>query len=233
LADPKNGLVYSERSIHEFVAISRGYEIYVNTMSWRGLADAASLAEALGCPEEQKHYLEAADALRGNILKHMVTPDTRTFVKRIYQGKQDRTAGIAMLTPGLFGLLDANDPIVTNTIAHVRKVLWDPQMGGLYRYPLLLQPSDEHPYGGPWVTYTSWLARLYILRGELDEAAACIRWVIDNTPADSNLIPEHFSVQHLGQRGFHRVYLSPVTPELWATAEFLRTVMAYAKCSIS
>jgi GH15 family glucan-1,4-alpha-glucosidase len=231
LADPKNGLVYSERSIHEFVAISRGYEIYVNTMSWRGLADAAVLAGALNCPAEQKRYQEAAAALRRNILKTMVTPDTGIFVKRIYQGKQDSTAGIAMLTPALFGLLEPNDPIVTNTIAHVRKVLWDPQMGGLYRYPLALQPSDEHPYGGPWVTYTSWLARLYILRGELDEAAACIRWVIDNTPADSNLIPEHFSVQHLGQRGFHRVYLSPVTPELWATTEFLRAVMAYAKAT--
>jgi hypothetical protein len=45
LMDERMGLIYSERAIHEFVAISRGYETYVNTMAWRGLADAAVLAE--------------------------------------------------------------------------------------------------------------------------------------------------------------------------------------------
>jgi hypothetical protein len=43
LADPANGLIYSERAIHEFVAISRGYETYVNVMAWRGLSDAAHM----------------------------------------------------------------------------------------------------------------------------------------------------------------------------------------------
>lgn len=229
LADCRLGLVYSERAIHEFVAVSRGYESYVNTMSWRGLADAAALAQVLGAGAEASRFTEGADRLRQAIVTRLVDPGKGIFVKRIYQGRHDTTPAISMMTPALYGVIDPNDPVVTRTIQHLLDTIWDKRMGGLYRYPLHLQPWQEHYYGGPWVTYTSWLGRLYLLRGELEKAKALLQWVLDNTPADSNLIPEHFSVQHLGKRGFHRVYLEPSTPEVWATAEFLRFMVAYEK----
>ena len=81
------------------------------------------------------------------------------------------------------------------------------------------------------MTYTSWLGRVHVLRGELDKAEELIRWALRNIPEDSNLIPEHFSVAHAGRRGFHRIYLDPSTPELWATAEFLRFVNTYRKAA--
>lgn len=231
LMDARLGLIYSERAIHEFVSISRGYETYVNTMAWRGLSDAATLAERLGYADGVKRFSTAADGLRERIIKHLVEPEKGVFVKRLYRGRHYPLPSVSMLTPALFGLIDAKDPIVTRTIDYLKDNIWDKRMGGLYRYPLHLQPWAEHPYGGPWVTYTSWLGIVHLLRGERDKAGDCIRWVLSNVPMDSNLIPEHFSVQHIGRRGFCRIYLDPATPEIWATAEFLRLVMRYAECS--
>jgi hypothetical protein len=231
LADPANGLVYSERSIHEYVAISRGYETYVNVMAWRGLADAAAMARDLGEPDREARYRAASEALRSAILSGLVDPELGIFVKRVHMGRRVPLPAISMLAPALFGLVDPRDETVTRSIAYLLEHLWDPSIGGLYRYPLGLQPWAEHPYGGPWVTYTSWLGRVYLLRGEKEKAAELIRWALDLIPEDSGLIPEHFSVAHAGERGFHRVYLDPSTPELWATAEFLRFVLAYREAT--
>jgi hypothetical protein len=227
LIDARLGLIYSERAIHEFVSISRGYETYVNTMAWRGLADAAVLAEHLGEKAAAGRYSEAAAGLRERVVKHLVDPDKGVFVKRLYRGKHYALPAISMITPALFGLIDANDAIVTRTIAYMTEANWDKTIGGVYRYPLSMQPWPEHPFGGPWVTYTSWLGGVFLMRGERDQTARCIQWVLDQLPLDSNLIAEHFSVQHIGRRGYGRIYLDPATPEVWATAEYLRLVLAY------
>lgn len=227
LIDRRIGLIYSERAIHEFVAISRGYETYVNTMAWRGLEDAAELARRLNRSDEQARYADAAASLRERVLKHLVHPELGVFVKRLYRGEPIALPAISALTPALFGLVDARDPVVTRTIAHLMEHIWDKEIGGLHRYPLHLQPWPEHPFGGPWVTYTSWLGRVHLLRGERAQAATCVRWVLDQIPEDSNLIAEHFSVKHRGQRGYGRIYLDPASPEVWATAEFLRLVLRF------
>ena len=231
LIDPRCGLIYSERAIHEFVAISRGYETYVNTMAWRGLTDAAILAARLGCEAESRRYAEASVRLRAAVLRHLVDPGQGVFVKRLHRGRHDALPAVSALTPALFGLVDARSEVVTRTIAHLIAHLWDRTIGGLYRYPLHLQPWPEHPYGGPWVTYTCWLARVYLLRREKQKAEEIIRWVLEHVPEDSDLIPEHFSVGHHGRRGFHRIYLEPATPEIWATAEFLRLVLDFKEYS--
>lgn len=231
LADPSNGLVYSERAIHEFVAVSRGYETYVNTMAWRGLQDASEMNEILGDHKMAELYRAGARKLRDAIMRHLVDPRLGVFVKRLHMGRHDPLPAVSMLAPALFGVVDPLHETVTRSINYLREHLWDPDMGGLYRYPLHLQPWQELPYGGPWVTYTSWLGRVHLLRGENEEAAKLIRWAVENIPADSNLIPEHFSVAHRGRRGFHRIYLNPSTPEVWATAEFLRLVLAYRQAT--
>ena len=65
------------------------------------------------------------------------------------------------------------------------------------------------------------------MRGERVEAERCLQWVLDQIPDDSLLIAEHFSVQHIGRRGFFRIYLDPATPEVWATAEFMRFALRH------
>jgi GH15 family glucan-1,4-alpha-glucosidase len=229
LIEPKLGLIYSERAIHEFVAISRGYETYVNVMAFRGLRDAADMAQQLGQTSECERFSVAAEELRVNIRRHLIHSELGIFVKRIYMGKPVALPSVSMLVPPLFGVIDARDPVVTRTIEYVLEHIWDAKMGGIYRYPLHLQPWAEIPYGGPWVSYTCWLGRVYLLRGELDKARECLNWVIGNVPDDSCLIPEHFSVQHYGRRGVHRIYIEPSAPEMWATAEFLRFTMEYRK----
>lgn len=227
LIDPGTGLIYSERAIHEFVAVSRGYETYVNVMACRGLLGAARLAASLDEPAESARFQDAAEKLRQDIVARLVHPELGIFVKRIYQGQPIPLPTISMLTPALFGIVAPDHPVVSRTLDYLREHIWDQSMGGLYRYPLSLQPWPEIPYGGPWVTYTSWLARVHLMRGETALAAQCIKWVLDNLSDDSLLIPEHFSVNHTGQRGFHRIYIHPSAPEIWATAEFLRLTMEY------
>jgi len=233
LADPANGLIYSERAIHEFVAISRGYETYVNVMAWRGLADAAHMTGLRGDRDKASLYASAAGRLREAIVREMVDPETGSFVKRLYMGRRVALPAISALAPALFGLVEPHHPAVERSITHLKRHIWDRSIGGLHRYPLALQPWQEHPYGGPWITYTSWLGRIHLLRGELYEARELIAWALRNIPADSNLIPEHFSTAHAGKRGFHRIYLDPSTPELWATAEFLRFALAWRQLAAS
>ena len=226
LIDPKVWLVYSERSIHEYAAISRGYETYVNVMACRGLLDAAWLGKLVGDPDKDK-INQNAELIRSAILQKLYCPNKQTFAKRIYKGKIDLTPAISMYCPALFDIIDASDEKVTTTIDYLMGHIWDKKVGGLYRYPPHLVPWESGPYVGPWVTYTCWLARIYIKRGELHRAAECIQWVIDNCPSDSCTIPEHFSINHAGQRGYHRVYYFPAIPETWATAEFLLTLYNY------
>jgi GH15 family glucan-1,4-alpha-glucosidase len=233
LADPANGLIYSERAIHEFVAISRGYETYVNVMAWRGLSDAAHMTARRGDRTKASLYESAAGQLQAAIVREMIDPETGSFVKRIHMGRRVALPAISALAPALFGAVEPHDPAVASSIKHLKQHIWDRHIGGLHRYPLSLQPWQEHPYGGPWITYTSWLGRIHLLRGELDEARELIAWALRNIPADSNLIPEHFSTAHTGKRGFHRIYLDPSTPELWATAEFLRFARLYRTAKAS
>lgn len=229
LIDPDISLIYSERSIHELSALSRGYETYVNVMAFRGLSDLAQIAGELQIPSDMHYYQKYADILQESIVEKLYCFKKCTFAKRIYQGKLDTTPMISMFTPALFGVLDPNDQKISDTLQYVTSYLWDKQMGGLYRYPLDLQLWDEVPYGGPWVTYTCWLARVFLKRGEYEKAFRCIQWVIDNIPADSITIPEHFSLAHIGRRGFHRTYYYPATPETMATAEFMTAVLEYQK----
>jgi GH15 family glucan-1,4-alpha-glucosidase len=227
MIDPHAGLIYSERSIHEYVRISRGFETYVNVMAYRGIADAASIAATLDNQQDEKCWSESAGKLQQAILDKLYCPTQRTFVKRLYQGKRDTLPAVSMITPALFGVIDAKDERVSSTLDYVMQHIWDKEIGGLYRYPLKYQPWDEIPFGGPWVTYTSWLCRVYIKRGELDKARQCINWVVENSPIDTNTIPEHFSVKLQNRRGFHRVYTTPTVPETWATAEFIMAVLDY------
>jgi GH15 family glucan-1,4-alpha-glucosidase len=230
LIDKDWGLIYSERSIHEFAAISRGYEMYVNVMACRGLLDAAFIAEIFDDLDAQR-YTKYAELIRLSIMEKLYCAKTKSFAKRIYQGKLDMTPAISMYTPALFDIIDAKDSKVTGTINYLLDNIWDEELGGLYRYPLDLMPWEGRPYAGPWVTYTCWLAKIYIKQREFEKAADCIKWVIANCPSDSCSIPEHFSKDHAGKRGYHRVYYFPATPETWATAEFVATVADYQRAT--
>ena len=228
LIDHKVWLIYSERSIHEFPAISRGYETYVNVMACRGLLDAAFLAGLVNDPD-QSMIQENAELIRSAILDRLYSTEKQTFAKRIYKGKLDLTPAISMYCPALFDIVDADDPKVTTTIEYLLNHIWDEKVGGLYRYPPELVPWESSPYVGPWVTYTAWLGKIFIKRGDFRRAAECITWIMDNCPLDSCTVPEHFSINHHGRRGYHRVYYYPAIPETWATAEFLSLLYDYQK----
>ncbi len=229
LIDPKYSLIYSERSIHEFIAISRGFETYVNVMAFRGLDDAAYIAKLLSRNDDEKAFEYSAKLLKDAIINKLYCHVRKTFAKRLYQNSLDTTPAISMFTPALFGVIAPLDERVTNTLHYIYEHIWDKEIGGVYRYPLEKQPWDEIPFSGPWVTYTSWLARVFIKRGEMEMARECIHWVVNNISADSNCIPEHFSCGHIGRRGFHRIYTTPAVPETWATAEFMMLVYDYCE----
>ena len=229
LLDPKYDLIYSERALHEFVAVERGYETYVNSMAFRGLSDAAFMAGELGKREDAARYTEDAEKLRKAILTHLYDEENKTFVKRVYQGRKIALPAVSMMTPALLGVLDAKDERVTSTLQFMLGKIWDPKIGGVYRYPLHLQPWDEHPYGGTWIFYTSWLMKVYLLRGDLENARTCAEWIFRNIPQDSKLAPEHLSVGYAGKRGYYRVYLEPVVGETLAIAEGLEALRLFAE----
>ena len=197
-------------------------------MACRGLLDAAFLAGLVNDPD-QNMIQENAELIRSAILDRLYSTEKQTFAKRIYKGKLDLTPAISMYCPALFDIVDADDPKVTTTIEYLLNHIWDEKVGGLYRYPPELVPWESSPYVGPWVTYTAWLGKIFIKRGDFRRAAECITWIMDNCPLDSCTVPEHFSINHHGRRGYHRVYYYPAIPETWATAEFLSLLYDYQK----
>ncbi|MGE5581841.1 MAG: glycoside hydrolase family 15 protein [Bacillota bacterium] len=117
-----------------------------------------------------------------------------------------------------FGLLEADDPIVKNTVREIETRLL--HNGGVRRYP-----EDTYYGGGEWPLLSAWLGWYYSKTSRFEEARAILRWIEAQADQDGQF-PEQVTGQ--GQVN-DPAYIEPwikkwgqvAKPLLWSHAMYL------------
>lgn len=168
-----------------------------------------------------KAYLETKEAL----VNYLYDEDKKRFLKGILtNGKKDLDIDSSISTVFAYGLLDAKDARVTNSMESIiQNLSVKTVVGGISRYEndqYRRVPSQTK--GNPWIISTLRLARWYIAKAttidELSPAMELLKWVARNS-LPSGVLPEQ-----LDPNTGHPV---SATPLLWSHAEFILATTEY------
>jgi len=191
-----NGLLRTERSIHEFYRLENGYEIWANCAAARGLLDASEIAKALGKERKAKEWERAGENLRRNIKSKLYDAELGIFIKTITNaGVRLTSPDISMLSPFYFEIINSKQ-VLSRTLKFLRKTIWDKNLGGFKRFRKFEICKDWHWYtggDGPWFL-TMWAARFYRQLGDEKGFEECADWV-DRVTSPEGFIPEHIALE--------------------------------------
>ncbi|HEX6509706.1 MAG TPA: glycoside hydrolase family 15 protein, partial [Chloroflexota bacterium] len=117
-----------------------------------------------------------------------------------------------------FGLLPANHPLMTETVARIRRDLVGPH-GGVHRYA-----EDSYYGGGAWLLLTALLGEYLFQVGEVAAAHDTLHWIEEQSRADGAM-PEQAPLD-LNDPAMYEPWIErwgPVAePLLWSHAAYLR-----------
>ncbi|HUI00181.1 MAG TPA: hypothetical protein VLX56_00965 [Nitrososphaerales archaeon] len=187
----QSGLVHTMRSIHETRILEEGFELWANCASVKGLLDASRAASALGREEVAETWLAHGKALWDRAQERLFDPDKGLFIKNLRKdGARVTAPDVSLLAPFYFGL--SNDgTTLRRTIRHLKKTLWNEEVGGLNRFRDFEIVDDWHWYTGgteaSWPLFTLWLARLCRRAGDPDTADECLDFVMRSANQDGDL----------------------------------------------
>lgn len=190
----RTGLVRTERSIHEFFRLEKGYEIWANCACLRGLKDAVEIADILCHPKESKKWKKKAEILEKNIKNRMFHKKLGVFVKNL---KYPRAPDMSQLSPFYFNLID-DKKILRNTMNYLNQHIWDKEIGGFRRFRKFEVCEDWHWYtggSGSWVALTAWGARFYKQVGSKKMYKQCLAWINEIAKKSGGLLPEHIATK--------------------------------------
>ena len=168
---------------------------------------------------------EASAETKQALIMHLYDPKLKRFIKGILpSGERDLTLDSSVTSVYAYGVLDARDAMVRNTMESLKNELWiKTSVGGLARY------KDDHyrrvSYdvpGNPWFIATLRLARWQIASAEshIDLAGPMelLRWTVKHA-LSSGALSEQLD-PYTGK---------PVsaTPLLWSHAEYVLAVTEY------
>ncbi len=186
---------------------------------------AARFARVFYDSNRQEALSEASAQTKEAMIQHLYDPELKRFIKGILpNGEKDTTLDSSVTTIFAYGVLDAKDSRVNNTMDALASNLWlRTDVGGLARYrnDQYRRASPEIP-GNPWFISTLRLARRHILAAstlaELDSGLEYVKW----------------AVQHALPSGALAEQLDPftgkpvsATPLLWSHAEYVQAVAEY------
>ncbi len=167
------------------------------------------------------------------MLEYLFDKDTKRFIRKIsFIGNElvkDLTIDSSLYAIFEFGVLDANDPRVEETIKIIKERLWvKTSVGGLARYEndLYHKISKDKLIvpGNPWFICTAWLGKYYVAkaknREELKNALEIINWLMKNA-LSTGVMPEQ-----LNPYNGKPLSVSPLT---WSHAEFVDLVINYVE----
>ena len=224
--DEKTGLPKASYDIWEQYY---GISTYTSSCTFGALIVASKLATLLGKETAAEKYKEAAEAIRGGILKYLYDEDEGYFYKMIHtEGKQiekDKTIDMsAIYGVYRFGVLEPEDAKVKKGVEKtIERLEVKSQVGGIARY----EGDTYHHMGGnypgnPWVITTMWLAQYYIALAksevDMEPVKKLIYWV-KKYANPAGIIPEQFN-PYTGE------HLS-ASPLVESHAEFVTTIISY------
>ncbi len=190
----RRGLLKTERSIHESIELEKGFELWANCASWRGLVDAAETAKILGHEKEEKDWKKKADELQKNINKKLFNAKRGFYIKK---PKLKETPDISQLAPFYFGLCDSKK-ILKTTMKFLKKHLWNKEIGGFRRFRKFETVENWHWYtggSGSWSAFTIWGARFFKELGMKKDYEMCMKWVKKVLSKSGGLLPEHVATK--------------------------------------
>ncbi|WP_227764970.1 glycoside hydrolase family 15 protein [Zhaonella formicivorans] len=181
----------------------RGVFTFTASAVYGGLMAAANFAKLFGDFYLSDKYEQAAEEMRGAILKHLYSPELGRFLRGVYVSpdgtlKPDLTLESSLFGVFAFGVLPADDPRVVQTMRAIQDGLWvKTEIGGIARYTNDYYFQKSHDVetvpGNPWFICTLWLAQWYIAiaksEKELNVAKTILDWVADHS-LESGVLPE-------------------------------------------
>ncbi len=186
---------------------------------------AAKFAKVFFDSSRQEVLGEASAKIKEAMNQYLYDPQLKRFIKGIYpNGQKDTTLDSSITAVFTYGILDAKDYRVRNTMEALARDLWvKTEIGGLARYQNdnYRRVSADIP-GNPWFIATLRLARWFIALAssveELERGMALLKWAAKNA-LPSGAMPEQIN-PYSGE---------PVsaTPLLWSHAEFVLAVCEY------
>jgi GH15 family glucan-1,4-alpha-glucosidase len=173
----------------------------------------------------QQELSAASSEVKEALTKYLYDPELKRFIKGISpSGQKDLTIDSSVTTLYVYGVLDAKNFMVKNTMASLKENLWvKTASGGLSRYSndAFRRVSLDTP-GNPWFIATLRLARWYIAvaesQADLAGALEILVWTVKHALA-SGVLSEQLN-PYTGE---------PVsaTPLLWSHAEYVQAVVEY------
>ena len=191
------GLVYTRRSIHEFLPIEEGYEVWANSAVCRGLYDAEKIAKELGKESEAVRWGKRAIKLEMNIKRKLFHPRLKIYVKTIKRGgKMIYEPDASMVAPYYFGI-DNSHRTLKRTLGYLRRRLWHKKLGGFLRFESFKLCDNWHWYtggDGPFTALTIMLARFYKEASDKKHFQECWDW-IHKIHTKEGYFPERLSLR--------------------------------------
>lgn len=165
--------------------------VHSKVMNWVALDRAAKLARYIGMTKDSKLWASTSQQIKEDIMKNGFSEKLNSFTKMYGSEAVDSS----LLTLPLYGFIDAKDEKFEGTLRLIEKDLVV-ESGLALRYNSDFIGRVEHPF----TLLSTWLARVYIRRGELSEARTVIRKLI-SCSNDFMLLGEHIDQQTKQQRG--------------------------------
>ncbi|WP_338601800.1 glycoside hydrolase family 15 protein [Sulfolobus tengchongensis] len=185
-----------------------GIHIYTISTVYGALTKGAKLAQDIGDEILSEDLVDTASLLKEMTLKRMVY--NGRFIRRIdEENNPDLIVDASLYSPFFFGLVDANDKIMINTINEIENKL--KVNGGIIRYENdMYQRRKKEP--NPWLITTLWIAEYYASINDKIKANEYIKWVTNRA------LPTGFLPEQVDPETFEP---TSVTPLVWSHAEFL------------
>jgi oligosaccharide amylase len=200
---------------------------------WAGLQAAANFAEAFGENELSMRYQRVAAAMKAGAQKYLYNQEEKRFVRSLLVDDKrsardmDMVMDSSLIGLWVFGLFEADDPLVVRTMEAMRHRLWiQSDVGGMARYEndYYHQVSDdtEKIPGNPWFICTLWLGQWFIAAAtkteDLQPALECIEWAANHT-LESGVMAEQVHP--------HTNEPLSVSPLTWSHATYVNSIIQY------
>lgn len=211
----------------------QGASAFTCSTVYAGLLCASEFAKLFNESKKAELYKTTAEKIRQAMLNYLFDKNTKRFLRMINFANgnlmKDFTIDSSLYAIFEFGVLDANDTRVGETMKVVKERLWaKTEIGGLARYENdlyheVLKDTKNVP-GNPWFICTAWLGKYYVAkaktREELKDALEIIKWLMKNS------LPTGVMPEQINPYNGEPLSVSPLT---WSHSEFVDLIVDYVE----
>lgn len=200
---------------------------------YASLLCASEFAKLFNESKKAELYKETAEKIKQAMLNYLFDKNAKRFLRMINlagaNSMRDFTLDSSLYAIFEFGVLDANDARVEETMKAVKERLWaKTEIGGLARYENDLYhevlKDTKNVHGNPWFICTAWLGKYYVAkaktREELKDALEIIKWLMRNS------LPTGVMPEQINPYNGEPLSVSPLT---WSHSEFVDLVVDYVE----